>query len=82
MAKSGEKCYNIGRNDEKSRKAKGENGMEEQKKVEKRATAEDLAKKVAQLMREELIGITSVDKEKIIFSLAGGQTFCLTVTEI
>ena len=56
--------------------------MEEQKKVEKRATAEDLAKKVAQLMREELIGITSVDKEKITFSLAGGQTFCLTVTEI
>ncbi|MBQ5929320.1 MAG: hypothetical protein IIX02_00840 [Clostridia bacterium] len=52
--------------------------MEEQRKV----TAEDLAKKVAQLMKEELVGVTSVEKEKITFYLAGGQKFCLTVTEI
>ena len=52
--------------------------MEEQRKV----TAEDLAKKVAQLMQEDLVVVTSVEKERITFYLAGGQTFCLTVTEI
>ena len=52
--------------------------MEEQRKV----TAEDLAKKVAQWMREELVGVTSVEKEKISFYLAGGQKFCLTVQEV
>ena len=52
--------------------------MEEQRKV----TAEDLAKKVAQLMKEDLVGVTSVENEKISFCLPGGQTFSLTVTEI
>jgi hypothetical protein len=51
--------------------------MEEQRK----ATAEELAKKVAELMKEELVGVTSVDGTKISFYLAGGQKFCLTVTE-
>lgn len=52
--------------------------MEEQRSV----TAEDLAKKVAQLMKEDLVGVTSVDNEKISFYMAGGQKFCLTVEKI
>ena len=51
--------------------------MEEQRKV----TAEELAKKVAQLMKEDLVGLTNVEGTKISFYLAGGQKFCLTVTE-
>ena len=50
------------------------------KKVEKGiVTAEEVAKKVAELMKAELVGITSVDGNKITFYLAGGQEFCLTV---
>ena len=46
---------------------------------EAKATAEEVAKKVAELMKAELVGITSVDGNKITFYLAGGQEFCLTV---
>lgn len=49
---------------------------------EAKATAEEVAKKVAALMKEELVGITSVDGANIAFRLAGGQEFRLTVTEI
>ena len=51
-----------------------------EKKVEKGiVTVEEVAKKVAELMKAELVGITSVDGNKITFYLAGGQEFCLTV---
>jgi predicted AAA+ superfamily ATPase len=77
IAKKGKKWYNIVVSDEKGRKSERRKGMEEQRK----ATAEELAKKVAELMKEELVGVTSVDGTKISFYLAGGQKFCLTVTE-
>ena len=77
IAKKEKKWYNIVVSDEKGRKSERRKGMEEQRK----ATAEELAKKVAELMKEELVGVTSVDGTKISFYLAGGQKFCLTVTE-
>ena len=49
---------------------------------EAKATAEEVAKKVAELMKEELVGLTSIEGNKITFMLAGGQTFQLTVTEM
>ena len=42
----------------------------------------EVAKKVAELMKEELVGLTSIEGNKITFMLAGGQSFQLTVTEI
>lgn len=48
---------------------------------EAKATAEDVAKKVAALMKEELVGLTCVEGATISFRLAGGQEFKLTVTE-
>ncbi len=49
---------------------------------EAKATAEDLAKKVAEIMREELVGMTAVEGNQITFRLAGGQTFQLLVSEL
>ena len=49
---------------------------------EAKATAEEVAKKVAELMKEELVGLTRVEGNKITFTLAGGQSFQVTVTEI
>lgn len=54
--------------------------MEEKKIVrEAKATAEDLAKKVAELMKNELVGLTELNGAEISFYLAGGQKFRLTV---
>lgn len=49
---------------------------------ETKATAEDVAAKVAALMKEELVGVTTRDGANIVFRLAGGQEFRLTVTEV
>lgn len=49
---------------------------------EAKATAEDVAAKVAALMKEELVGVTTQDGANIAFRLAGGQEFRLTVTEV
>ena len=49
---------------------------------EAKATAEEVAKKVAELMKEELVGLTRVEGNTITFTLAGGQSFQLTATEI
>ena len=48
---------------------------------EDKATAEEVAKKIAELMKEELVGLTGVEGNEIIFTLAGGQSFRVTVTE-
>ena len=56
--------------------------MEEKIVWEAKATAEEVAKKVAELMKEELVGLTSIEGNKITFTLAGGQSFQLTVTEL
>ena len=56
--------------------------MEEKIVWEAKATAEEVAKKVAELMKEELVGLTRVEGNKIIFTLAGGQSFQLTATEL
>ena len=56
--------------------------MEEKIVWEAKATAKVVAKKVAELMRVELVGLTSIEGNKITFMLAGGQTFQLTVTEM
>ena len=56
--------------------------MEDKKIVwERKATAEEVTKKVAELMRDELVGFTSVEGNKITFALVGGQSFAITVTE-
>jgi hypothetical protein len=49
---------------------------------EAEATAEDLAKKVAELMKEDLVGFTRQEGSKINFRLAGGQSFVLTVEKV
>ncbi|MBQ8428536.1 MAG: hypothetical protein IJX30_00340 [Clostridia bacterium] len=56
--------------------------MEEKKIVwDNKATAEEVAKKIAALMKEELVGLTGVEGNEITFTLAGGQSFRVTVTE-
>ena len=56
--------------------------MEDKKIVwERKATVEEVAKKIAEVMKEELVGLTSVEGDEIFFTLAGGQNFTITVTE-
>ncbi len=57
--------------------------MQENKKIvwEERATAEALAAKLAQIMREELVGFAQAEKNEIVFTLAGGQQFRIVVEE-
>ena len=56
--------------------------MEDKKIVwERKATAEEVAKKIAEVMKEELVGLTSVEGDRISFTLAGGQSFTIMVTE-
>ncbi len=46
-----------------------------------RATAEDLAKKIEGLLKEELVGLTKREGANVTFTLAGGQSFLIGVTE-
>lgn len=56
--------------------------MESKKIVwERKATAEEVAKKMAEIMKEELVGLTKVEGNKISFTLAGGQAFSIAVEE-
>lgn len=48
---------------------------------EDKATAEEVANKIAEMMKEELVGLTRVKGNVISFTLAGGQSFDITVTE-
>ena len=48
---------------------------------EDKATAEEVANKIAEMMKEELVGLTRVKGNVISFALAGGQSFDITVTE-
>ena len=48
---------------------------------EDKATAEEVANKIAGMMKEELVGLTRVEGNTISFTLAGGQSFDITVTE-
>ena len=82
MEKRVEKCYNIGEKDGTRRNSKGEKEMEDKKIVwERKATAEEVAKKIAEVMKEDLVGLTSVEGDRISFTLAGGQSFTIMVTE-
>ncbi len=49
--------------------------------VDGRATAEDLAKQVENLLRENLVGFTKREGDTLTFTLAGGQSFSLVITE-
>ena len=48
---------------------------------ERKATAEEVASKLAEMMKEDLVGLTRAEGNEIFFTLAGGQNFTITVTE-
>lgn len=48
---------------------------------EQRATAQDLAVKIGELMQEDLVGFTKVEENQVYFEMINGQKFVLCVQE-